>query len=127
MGLFRDQNAARRPLADVIVWQVPLHVRAGTSPLPAPLVGAYVQVFCRGENATTAAWAAIQAVEAMGFTVPDSPSSVNQLRAADYEHLVSANWPELRARMPTQDEFYKSLAEHRAIMGPFAGYKTPTA
>jgi hypothetical protein len=126
MRLFRKKES-RHPLAEMPVWIVPLHVRAGAEQLPAPLIGAYVQVFCRGDDPTTAAWAAIQAVEAMGYSVPESPTSVDQMPAADYDTFVSSQWPGQRAAMPTQAKFYESMAEYRAVFGPFGGYDTPAS
>ena len=126
MRLFGKKETGH-PLAEMPVWIVPLHVRAGAVQLPAPLIGAYVQVFCRGDDPTTAAWAAIQAVEAMGYSVPESPTSVNQMPAADYDTFVSSQWPEQRALMPTQAEFYESMAEYRTVFGPFGGYDTPAS
>jgi hypothetical protein len=123
MRLFRKKEAPH-PLVNMPVWIVPLHVRAGTKQLPTPLIGAYVQIFCRGDDPTTAAWAAIQAVEAMGFSVPDNPSTVNQMPAADYDAFVSAQWPEQRSSMPSQAEFYESMGNHQAVFGPFGGYET---
>ncbi|WP_156351270.1 hypothetical protein [Sphingomonas sp. Leaf25] len=115
------------PLADMPVWIVPLDVRAGTEQLPTPLIGAYVQVFCRGDDPSTAAWAAIQAIEAMGYSVPEGPTTVNQMPAADYDMFVSSHWPEQRAAMPSQAEFYESMADYRTVFGPFGGYDTPSS
>jgi hypothetical protein len=126
MGLFGRLKPAPHPLADTVVWSVPLHVKAGAEQLPSPLIGAYVQVFCRGDNATTAAWAAIQAIEAMGYSVPENPTTVSQMRAADYATVVSANWPELKGELPSQGEFYERIADHRIVLGPFGGYDTPS-
>lgn len=106
---------------------MPLHVKAGVEPLPAPFVGAYVSVFCRGENPAVAAWAAIQAIEAMGYSVPEAPTNVDQMKAADFRNLVSETWPEVAHEMPTQAEFYSRLSEHRAVLGPFGAYETPQA
>lgn len=126
MGIFSKSRAPSHPLADTVVWSVPLHVKPGAEQLPSPLIGAYVKVFCRGDTATMAAWAAIQAIEAMGYAVPESPTTVDQMRAGDYEALVSANWPELKDGLPSQAEFYQSIADNRAVLGPFAGYETPS-
>ena len=125
MGIFGKSRAVSHPLAETVVWAVPLHIESGAEPLPPPLIGAHVKVFCRGENATTAAWAAIQAIEAMGYAVPENPTAVDQLRAGDYEALVSANWPELKDGLPSQAEFYEGIADNRVILGPFAGYEHP--
>lgn len=124
MGLFGRSRSRSHPLADTIVWAVPLHIAGGVERLPPPLVGAHVKVFCRGDNATLAAWAAIQAIEAMGYSVPESPKSVDQMRAFDYEKIVAANWPELKNELPSQAEFYDSMAENRAVLGPIVGYET---
>jgi len=126
MSLFGKSRATVHPLAETVVWAVPLHVKGGAEQLPPPLVGAYVKVFCRGDSATMAAWAAIQAIEAMGYSVPESPKAVDKMRAADYEAFVSANWPELKDGLPSQIEFYDSIADNRAVLGPFAGYETPS-
>ena len=124
MGLFGKSQATSHPLAETVVWAVPLHIKAGVEQLPPPLIGAYVKVFCRGDNPTTAAWAAIQAIEAMGYSVPESPKTVDRMFASDYEGLVSANWPELKDGLPNQAEFYDRIADNRAVLGPFAGYET---
>jgi hypothetical protein len=126
MRLF-DNEERLHPLAETPVWIVPLHIRAGSEQLPAPLIGAYVQVFCRGDDPTTAAWAAIQAAEAMGYSVPESPETVNQMPAADHDAFVSSQWPEQRAALPSQAEFYESMAEYRTVFGPFGGYDTPAS
>jgi hypothetical protein len=123
LGIFGKARTSKHPLEDTLVWAVPLHIKEGREPLPPPLVGAYVKVFCRADSATLAAWAAIQAIEAMGFTVPESPSTVDQMRARDWEDFVSANWPELIDELPTQAEFYESMADNRAVLGPIAGYE----
>lgn len=127
MGIFRRSKTTKHPLAETGVWIVPLHVKAGVEQLPAPLIGAYVQVFCRGDNANVAAWAAIQAIESMGYSVPENPSTVHQMPAAQYEFYVSENWPELKMEFPDQAAFYERLAENRAVVGPFAGYDTANA
>ena len=126
MGIFGKSKATAHPLADTTVWLIPLHVKSGAEQLPPPLKGAYVQVFCRGDNATMAAWAAIQAIEAMGYSVPESPQKASQMRAADYGVVVSENWPELAGELPSQAEFYERIAENRAVLGPFGGYETPS-
>jgi hypothetical protein len=122
MMRFFGKKEILHPLAEMPVWVVPLHVCAGAEQLPAPLIGAYVQVFCRGDDPTTAAWAAIQAVEGMGYSVPENPKTIKQMLAADYEAFVSSQWPEQRAAMPSQAEFYESMGEYRAVFGPFGGY-----
>ncbi|WP_156416520.1 MULTISPECIES: hypothetical protein [unclassified Sphingopyxis] len=125
MSIFRRSKPAPNPLAEEPIWLIPLHVKAGAEQLPSPFTGAYVQVFCRGETATTAAWAAIQAIEAMGYSVPENPTSANQCRAADYEAVVAANWPGLKGELPSQAEFYERIADHRVVLGPFGAYETP--
>ena len=124
MGLFRRSKASLHPLAGTAVWIVPLHIKAGAEQLPAPLIGAYVQVFCRGQDANLAAWAAIQAIETMGFSVHENPTTVHQMPAAQYQDYVSENWPELKASFPGQAEFYERMTENRAVISPFAGYDT---
>lgn len=126
MRLF-GRKEQQHPLAETPVWIVPLHVRAGLEQLPPPLIGAYVQVFCRADDPTTAAWAAIQAVVAMGYSVPENPKTVNQMPAADYDSFVSSQWPDQRAELPSQAEFYDRMAEYRSVFGPFGGYDTPAS
>lgn len=63
----------------------------------------------------------------MGFSVPESPKTVNQMPASDYDTFVSSQWPEQRAAMPSQAEFYESMAEYRTVFGPFGGYDTPAS
>lgn len=127
MGLFRRSKTSAHPLAEVAVWIVRLHVKAGVEQLPSPLIGAYVHVFCRGDNATLAAWAAIQAIESMGYSVPENPTTVHQMPASQYETYVSNNWPELKTEFPEQADFYQRISDNRAVIGPFAGYDTATA
>jgi hypothetical protein len=123
MGWFRRTSAEQHPLADTDVWIVPLHVKGGVEPLPPPFDGAYVSAFCRGDNPTLAAWAAIQAIEAMGYSVPESPTSADQIKAADFEKFVSQQWPEVLGELPTQAEFYNLMSESRVVLGPFGAYE----
>lgn len=125
MMQFFGRKEKQHPLAETPVWIVPLHIRAGSVQLPPPLIGAYVQVFCRADDPTTAAWAAIQATEAMGYSVPENPKTVSQIPAAGYDAFVSSQWPDQRAALPSQAEFYDSMAEYRSVFGPFGGYEAP--
>jgi len=120
---------AKRPahlLAEAIIWAVPIHVRPGTEQLPPPLTGAYVQVFCRGDDATMAVWAAMQAVEHMGYSIPEIPTTANRLRASDYGQFIANSWPDLVDKLPDQAELYEAIAENRAVFGPFGGYEAPS-
>lgn len=63
----------------------------------------------------------------MGYSVPENPTTVHQMPAAQYEVYVSENWPELKMEFPDQATFYERLAENRAVVGPFAGYGTSNA
>jgi len=125
MRSFGKARRSLHPLADTVVWAVPIHAQPGVEQLPPPLTGAYVQVFCRGDDATMAAWAAMQAIEHMGYSIPQVPTTVNQMRAADYERFVADHWPDLADELPSQAEFYQAMAENRAIFGPFGGYVAP--
>lgn len=86
------------------------------------MTGAYVKVFCTAPDATIAAWTAIQAIEAMGYSVPDNPNTVEMMPASDYEKFIAAQWPELLKELPTQSELYERIAESRVVLGPFAGF-----
>jgi hypothetical protein len=107
-------------MADANLYAVGLLVRPGAEKLPEPLTGAYVSVFCGGDDPTMAAWAAIQAIEAMGFSVPESPTKVDVMRAAQWAQFAEAQWPGIN--VATQDEVYERLSQHRAIIGPFGGF-----
>jgi len=109
-------------MAKTPLWLVPLHVRGGVEPLPASFTGAYVRVFCTAPDANIAAWTAIQAIEAMGYSVPDNPTTVEMMPASDYEQFIAAQWPELVNELPTQSELYERLAENRVVLGPFGAY-----
>ncbi len=52
---------------------------------------------------------------------PANPARFN------YDTFVSSQWPEQRAAMPTQAEFYESMAEYRTVFGPFGGYDIPAS
>ncbi|MFX4085030.1 hypothetical protein ACKU27_07990 [Sphingobium yanoikuyae] len=123
MGLFRRKKNTPHPLADLDVWIVPLHVKAGAEALPDRFIGAFVSVICRAENPNLAVWSAIQAIEAMGYSVPESPTKVDHMKASDFANLVADNWAGLAHELPSQSEFYARMAEHRAVLGPFAAYE----
>ncbi|MEQ6331834.1 hypothetical protein [Sphingobium sp. MK2] len=124
MGLFRRKKNTSHPLADLDVWIVPLHVKAGAEPLPDRFIGAFVSVLCRADDPNLAAWSAIQAIEAMGYSVPEIPNKVDHMKASDFANLVADQWPDLAHELPSQAEFYAQMAEHKAVLGPFAAYET---
>ncbi len=111
------------PLAESQLWLVPLHVRSGSEPIPAPMTGAYVTVFCGAPDATVAAWTAIQAIEAMGYSVPENPTEVQMMPASAYEQFVADQWPDLVSELPDQSELYERLSDSRLVIGPFAAYE----
>jgi hypothetical protein len=121
MSWFR-RKAAAHPMANVPLYAVNLGITAGAEPLPNNFRGAYVTVFCTATEPTLAAWMAIQAIEAMGYSVPENPKQVDMMPAADWEKFVSGQWPEFKNELPTQDEIYLKLADNRVVFGPFAGY-----
>ena len=123
MSWFRRPRSSAHPAAEAPLFAIGLNVKAGTEPLPDSAAGAYVTVFCSAPDATTAAWTCIQAVEAMGYSVPDNPQKADMMQAGDWEAFVNGQWPELVSQLPTQSEVYERLAEHRVIFGPFAAYE----
>lgn len=118
--MFFRRKSADHPLADAPLYAIGLSVRPGTEQFPPPLTGALVTVFCTAPDATAAAWTAIQAIEAMGYSVPGNPSSVHLMRVADWEQFALSTWPGLE--LATQAEVYERIADHRVVLGPFGGF-----
>ena len=103
---------------------IKLKVRSGSTPLPAPLIGAYVMAFSIAEKPRQAVIKSVHALQAMGYDFEEIFPEGISMEVADWGSYVAQAWDDISHAFPSQSELVDRLAGDGVVFGAFAGFET---
>jgi hypothetical protein len=110
---------------DPTIHAIRMKVRAGSQPLPAPLIGAYVTAFSIAAEPREAVVHSVRALHAMGYEFDDILPEGLSMPLSDWGAYVAQAWPDFASEFPSQLEVAARLSDGLVVFSPFAGFESP--